>query len=125
VGGTKIDSITMAISLDPLHPSGPSSSKHTFKTLERERMNRHPSETGMDHPALEEIVKPHIASFDALTDMNGDGTGLLQLGIQNILPKVVFDGKKREDAAPGSSASFGNKITCQLSSRFGAKWTRN
>jgi DNA-directed RNA polymerase I subunit RPA2 len=103
----------MAISIDdPLHPAGPSSSKHTFKTLERERMNRHPSETGMDHPALEEIVKPHIASFDALTDMNGDGTGLLQLGVQNILPKTVFDGKKREGAAPGSSASFGNKITC-------------
>lgn len=67
----------------------------------------------MDHPALEEIVKPHIASFDCLTDMNGDGTGLLQLGVQNILPKVVFDGKKRQDATPGSSASFGNKITCK------------
>jgi DNA-directed RNA polymerase I subunit RPA2 len=97
----------MAIEFDPLSPAGPSYKHHTFKTLERERLNRHPSENGMDHPALEEIVKPHIASFDALTDLSGEGSGLLQAGIQNILPKVVFDGKK-SDGSP-----FGNKITCE------------
>lgn len=101
VNQQKFDPLNPAVALPPRKP-------HSFNTLERERLNRHPSQNGMDHPALEEIVRPHIASFDALTDLNGDGTGLLQLGVQNILPKVVFDGKKR-DGQP-----LGNKLTCRF-----------
>jgi DNA-directed RNA polymerase I subunit RPA2 len=97
-------------SFDPLAPNAtPSSSKHTFRTLERERLNRHPKTTGPDHPALDELVKPHIESFNALMeDSNGTGKGLIQLGVEDLAPRVVFDGK-REDG------SFGNKISCERS----------
>ncbi len=94
---------------DPLAADAPSSSKHTFHTLERERLNRHPTENGMDHPALDELVKPHIESFNALMDdseKNG-GKGLLQLGVEDIGNKVVFDQKGADEGR------LGNKITCQ------------
>lgn len=105
-------------SFDPLAPNAtPSSSKHTFKTLERERANRHPSVQGMDHPALEELVMPHIESFNALMEDlddvasagKGRGKGLLQLGVEDLEPKVIFDGKNG-----GNEASLGNKITYQI-----------
>ena len=94
-------------SFDPLAPNAtPSSSKHTFRTLERERLNRHPNTAGPDHPALNELVKPHIESFNALMeDSSGTGKGLIQLGVEDLAPRVVFDGR-REDG------SFGNKISC-------------
>jgi hypothetical protein len=94
-------------SFDPLAPNAtPSSSKHTFKTLERERLNRYPSTEGADHPSLDELVKPHIQSFNALMEgSDGKGKGLLQLGVEDLGSKVVFDGK-------GDGGAGGNKITC-------------
>lgn len=107
---------------DPLAPNAtPSSSKHTFRTLERERLNRHPSDGSMDHPALETLVKPHIESFNALMDDVMDdvataaagaaskkGKGLLQLGVEDIEPRVVFDGKSGD-----REGGLGTKITCE------------
>ncbi len=104
--------LVMAVlsSFDPLAPNAtPSSSKHTFHTLERERLNRHPKTTGPDHPALDELAKPHIESFNALIeDSTGTGKGLLQLGVEDIGKRVVFDGK-REDG------TYGNRLSCALS----------
>ncbi|KAI5449924.1 hypothetical protein NCC49_003933 [Naganishia albida] len=94
---------------DPLAPNAtPSSSKHTFKTLERERLNRYPSTEGADHPSLDELVKPHIQSFNALMESSdGKGKGLLQLGVEDLGSKVLFDGK-------GEGGVRGNKITYQI-----------
>ncbi|KAJ9103615.1 hypothetical protein QFC20_004771 [Naganishia adeliensis] len=96
-------------SFDPLAPNAtPSSSKHTFKTLERERLNRYPSTEGADHPSLDELVKPHIQSFNALMESSdGKGKGLLQLGVEDLGAKVLFDGK-------GDGGVGGNKITYQI-----------
>lgn len=101
----------MVATFDPLSPSQATSSRHpdksTFGTLTRERSFRHPNTQGPDYQALEELVRPHIESFDALTEGDEDGTpGLLQLGVNDIGEKVVFDGKASEDMP------FGNKITC-------------
>jgi DNA-directed RNA polymerase I subunit RPA2 len=101
----------MVAAFDPLSPSKATSSKFpdktSFGTLTRERQNRHPNANGPDFQKLEELVRPHIESFDALTEGGDDGTaGLLQLGVQDIGEKVVFDGK------PTAQMPFGNKITC-------------
>lgn len=100
--------------LDPISPAFPPSSHPSgFNTLHREYRNRHPSPQGMDHPALEQLVRPHIASFDALTESLagggsvGEGKGLLDLGLEELTPKCVFDGKK-------GGGKFGNKITCMF-----------
>jgi DNA-directed RNA polymerase I subunit RPA2 len=111
------------MSFDPLSPSLASTSTDhtTFRTLTRERAFRHPPTDGPDIAALEELVKPHIESFNALLDDGGtshkmssdgeanlpDGPGILQLGVNDIGQKVVFDGR----AAEGKP--FGNKITCE------------
>lgn len=102
----------MVASFDPLAPQKATSSKFrdksTFGTLTRERMFRHPSTTGPDFESLEELVRPHIESFDALTEGSEDGSaGLLELAIQDIGEKVVFDGVATE------SMPFGTKITCE------------
>ena len=103
---------TMVAAFDPLGPSKATSSKFpdksTFHTLTRERAFRHPSTVGPDFDSLEELVRPHVESFDALTEGADDGTeGLLQLGVRDIGEKVVFDGKASE------KMPFGSKITCE------------
>jgi len=61
------------MTFDPLSPSLASTSKDhtTFRTLTRERAFRHPPTDGPDIAALEELVKPHIESFNALIDDAG------------------------------------------------------
>lgn len=58
------------MSFDPLAPTTASTSKDhtTFHTLTRERAFRHPPADAPDIAALEELVKPHIESFNALLD---------------------------------------------------------
>jgi hypothetical protein len=110
----------MAVTFDPLSPataggSGSQALVHknkdtsTFKTLTRERQFRHPPTSASDVPALDELVKPHLESFNALiedTGANAGGKGLLQLGVEDIGEKAVFDGKGDEERP------WGNKITC-------------
>jgi DNA-directed RNA polymerase I subunit RPA2 len=100
-------------SFDPLSPatastSAPYKDKSTFHTLSRERQNRHPPISGSDVPALDELVAPHLESFNALVEDGESGVGLLQLGVNEIGEKVVFDGQQT-DRKP-----WGNKITCKL-----------
>jgi DNA-directed RNA polymerase I subunit RPA2 len=102
----------MAIAYDPLAPTTASSStdKSTFHTLKRERAFRHPPADKSDVPALDELVRPHLDSFNALVEDGPDGTGkgLLQLGVEDIDPKCIFDGQQ-EQGFP-----FGTKIACTL-----------
>ncbi|OCF60309.1 DNA-directed RNA polymerase I subunit RPA2 [Kwoniella mangroviensis CBS 10435] len=107
----------MVASFDPLSPSFASSSgsgvgvvdKSTFKTLTRERQFRHPPTTSSDVPALDELVQPHIQSFNALIEDEGN-KGLLQLGVEDIGEKVVFDGKEWDNDPTG----FGSKISYRI-----------
>lgn len=111
----------MASTYDPLAPSHASSStdKTTFNTLTRERQFRHPPTDGSDVPALDELVKPHLESFNALVEDGSDGAGkgLLQLGVEDIGEKVVFDGQAEE------GRPFGSKISCGFSDRASSQTT--
>ena len=70
----------------------------TFETLERERLFRHPPQTGASVPILNEFVTPHLESFNALFDDSGlplgdgAGKGLLSLALKDIGERVVFSG---------------------------------
>ncbi|WVR09206.1 hypothetical protein IAU60_006268 [Kwoniella sp. DSM 27419] len=108
----------MVAAFDPLSPSTASSStsagvdKSTFRTLTRERQFRHPPPDLSDVPALDELVAPHLQSFNALVEDEGhpEGKGLLQLGIEDIGEKVVFDNKPFE----GENGEFGTKISYRI-----------
>lgn len=101
----------MVAAFDPLAPSQASSSTSpdntTFHTLTRERQFRHPPLNASDVPALDELVAPHIKSFNALIEDEGNpgAKGLLQIGVEDIGEKVVFDGK-------GSEGGLGTKLSC-------------
>jgi DNA-directed RNA polymerase I subunit RPA2 len=100
-------------SFDPLSPStasgsAPQKDHTTFRTLTRERQNRHPPIAASDVPALDELVAPHLDSFNALVEDGQIGKGLLQLGVEDIGEKTVFDGQTSE------RRPWGNKITCKL-----------
>ena len=102
----------MTITFDPLSPSHASSSNisdsSTFHTLTRERLFRHPPTTSSDIPALDQLVAPHIESFNALVeDELAGGKGLLQMGVEDVGEKCVFDGKGDE------SRPWGTKISCK------------
>lgn len=61
-------------------------------------------------PALDELVKPHIDSFNALledsdADASGGG-GLLGLAVRDIGDKVVFDSTTKAQGNRLSSESF-------------------
>ncbi|KDQ21118.1 hypothetical protein BOTBODRAFT_152148 [Botryobasidium botryosum FD-172 SS1] len=92
---------------------------HSFETLAREKKFRNPSKTGPTVPILNELVAPHIESFNALFDDSGlpngdgDGRGLLSLGIKDIGSKVVFD-RPGTIGEPGSS--WGNKLEFRIES---------
>lgn len=84
--------------------------KYGFSTLTREKRFAHPSTTGHDVPELEELVQPHIASFDALFEDGGSSStrrgGLLDLAVKDIDTKVIFDGKGKAEG------KLGNKLEC-------------
>ncbi|KAL7282695.1 hypothetical protein ACG7TL_004169 [Trametes sanguinea] len=90
--------------------------KSTFNTLERERKFKNPPEKGAVVPILNEFVTPHIESFNALFDDSGlpagdgDGRGLLHLGIEEIGKRVVFDGRGDVGAESGQRG-WGNRLT--------------
>jgi DNA-directed RNA polymerase I subunit RPA2 len=99
-------------------PSVASSSTSGFDTLRREDAFRHPSKNGNEVPILQELVAPHIESFNALfNDSNltledGDGKGLLSLGIKDIGTKVVFDGAGAVGEASGA-IGWGNRLSSE------------
>lgn len=63
----------------------------SFDTVKRERAFRHPNKNGPAVPMLEELVAPHIESFDALFD-DSNGPSLIQLAIDDMTPRVLFNG---------------------------------
>ncbi|KAF9534569.1 DNA-directed RNA polymerase I polypeptide 2 [Crepidotus variabilis] len=87
----------------------------TFNTLAREKTFRSPSKDGSTYKILNEFVAPHIESFNALFDDSGlpagdgDGRGLLSLGLRDIGERVVFDGNGRPDSESGVSG-WGNRM---------------
>ncbi|PFH49259.1 hypothetical protein AMATHDRAFT_76288 [Amanita thiersii Skay4041] len=70
----------------------------TFNTLAREEAFRNPPQDNPTYQILNEFVAPHIESFNALfddsglPDGDGDGRGLLALGLKDIGERVAFDG---------------------------------
>ncbi|KZT06510.1 beta and beta-prime subunits of DNA dependent RNA-polymerase [Laetiporus sulphureus 93-53] len=88
----------------------------TFNTLERENKFKNPPKDGSSVPILNEFVTPHIESFNALFDDSGlpvgdgDGRGLLSLGVQEIGERVVFDGKGVVGSESGQSG-WGNRLS--------------
>ncbi|KAJ1308566.1 hypothetical protein OPQ81_004265 [Rhizoctonia solani] len=101
-------------------PGVASTSTSGFDTLRREDAFRHPSKTSNEVPILQELVAPHIESFNALFDdshltlEDGDGKGLLSLGIKNIGSKVVFDGAGTIGESSGA-AGWGNRLSIRIS----------
>ncbi|KAG0281790.1 hypothetical protein BGZ95_010443 [Linnemannia exigua] len=74
-----------------------------FNTLERERIFKNPSDKSFQTPALQELVAPHIEAFNSLMEFGkGSKSGLLDLAIQDIGPKAVFD---------MHGGGLGNKLT--------------
>lgn len=90
--------------------------KSTFHTLEREERFKHPPKSGHVAPILNEFVTPVLESFNALFDDSGlpkgdgDGRGLLSLGIKDIGERVVFDGKG-DVGVESSQKGWGNRLT--------------
>ena len=95
---------------------------HTFRTLDMQRRFMKPSKSGWDVPALREITRPHIESFNALwaedpsVDAPGsadklgmEGVGLLERSVQSLAPRVVFDNTGGE-----GSASRGNRLEMRI-----------
>ncbi|RDX55403.1 beta and beta-prime subunits of DNA dependent RNA-polymerase [Lentinus brumalis] len=90
--------------------------KSTFNTLERENNFKNPPKDASVVPILNEFVTPHIESFNALFDDSGlpagdgDGKGLLRLGLEDIGKRVVFDGKGDIGLESGQRG-WGNRLT--------------
>ena len=85
---------------------------NSFRTLEREHSFRHPSKTGSDVPILDQLVAPHIESFNALFEDEGSA-GLLQLAVDDIGSRVVFDGAGKLGESSRRSG-WGNKLESEL-----------
>ena len=69
----------------------PGEASTSFETLKREHAFRHPNEDGAAVPSPEELVASHVESFDALFD-DTHGSSLIQLAIDDMTPRVIFDG---------------------------------
>ena len=89
----------------------PLSQPEGFNTLAREYNFRHPPKDGSVLQSFQDLVAPQIEAFDSLSeDSEGDGTGLLNLGIRFIPEKVVFDQIGIDGADYGKAR--GNRISC-------------
>ncbi|KAI0686786.1 beta and beta-prime subunits of DNA dependent RNA-polymerase [Cytidiella melzeri] len=88
----------------------------TFDTLRRETNFKNPPKDGHVVPILNEFVTPILESFNALFDDSklphgdGDGRGLLSMGVQGIGERVVFDGKGDIGTESGRRG-WGNRLT--------------
>lgn len=73
-------------------PSG--RNPQSFQTLDYVHRAVHPSTSEPDVPALHELPRPHIESFDSIFD-----DGLLDMAVQNLDPKEIID-------------AAGNRLSC-------------
>ncbi|KAI8873354.1 beta and beta-prime subunits of DNA dependent RNA-polymerase [Ramicandelaber brevisporus] len=94
------------------HAKAPGPSHTHFRTLERLRSSIDPLKDGHEYPALQEISKPHVQSFNAMFDSRN----LLGLAVADIMERVVFDGKGVDAgiAAAAHNAAVGNKLTLRI-----------
>lgn len=84
-----------------------------YNTLAREYAFKHPPREGTTLQSFHDLVAPQIEAFNSLSeDTEGDGSGLLNLGIKYIPEKVVFDqiGKDGEDIGK----ALGNRLSSAL-----------
>ncbi|TCD63877.1 hypothetical protein EIP91_004817 [Steccherinum ochraceum] len=94
-------------------PDGSRLPLDTFGTVVREKNFKNPPSKEHTVPILNEFVTPHLESFNALFDDSGlpagdgDGRGLLSLGLQDIGQRIVFDRKPE----PGKEGGWGNRLT--------------
>lgn len=75
-----------------------------YDTVKREKLFRHPPKDKSAYPMLQETVRLHIDSFNALFDRGG----LIELALQDIGSKTIFDG------ASNASHPLGNRLTCMF-----------
>ena len=82
-----------------------------FDTVRREKLFRNPGKDRTAYPALEEAIRPHVESFNALLE----GNNLLEQGIKDIWIKTFLD-----DALPPvqDPATFQNGQTHGLRNRL-------
>ncbi|CCE64264.1 hypothetical protein TPHA_0H00540 [Tetrapisispora phaffii CBS 4417] len=86
-----------------------------FRTVERESRFINPPKDKSAYPLLEEAVKPHVGSFNALTE--GEDGGLLNQGVKDIGEKIIFDGKNTgADSETANSGYLGNKLAISVES---------
>ncbi|EEB08423.1 DNA-directed RNA polymerase I complex subunit Rpa2 [Schizosaccharomyces japonicus yFS275] len=78
----------------------------SFHTLERERIFKNPPKDKSSFPLLQAATKPHVESFNALTE-----GGLLNLAVKDIGEKTVFDSVTQNE---DGSMSFGNRMTFRV-----------
>ncbi|KAJ8602768.1 hypothetical protein MRB53_042354 [Persea americana] len=84
-----------------------------FDTVKREKLFRQPPKDKTAYPALAEVFRPHIDSFDAV--FRADGRGLLDLALQDIGIKSFLDGDPT--TAPMDHSSR-NKLSLRIRSYF-------
>lgn len=77
-----------------------------FRTLEREKRFQNPPKDKSAYPLLADAVSPHIGSFNALTE--GPGGGLLNLAVNDIGSKSIFDSNDVD--------RLGNKLSIRVES---------
>lgn len=78
----------------PTTPAISDRNPQSFQTLDYVHRSVHPSTGEADVPALHELPRPHIDSFDSIFD-----DGLLDMAVQNLDPKELID-------------AAGNRLTC-------------
>ncbi|MBW0462799.1 hypothetical protein O181_002514 [Austropuccinia psidii MF-1] len=81
----------------------PPPASSAFKTLEREKSFRFPSNQKSHNPSIHELVAHHIQSFNALFDAPDGSPGLLALAIADLPSKVIFDSKIEDGNCAGKN----------------------
>ncbi|KAK6460966.1 DNA-directed RNA polymerase I [Scheffersomyces coipomensis] len=81
-----------------------------FRTLEREKRFQNPPKDHEEiYPLLKDAIRPHLGSFNALTD--GPDGGLLNLAVKDIGTKTIFDTNDNS-----TSDRLGNKLKIRVDS---------
>ncbi|KAL0092040.1 hypothetical protein J3Q64DRAFT_1674279 [Phycomyces blakesleeanus] len=83
----------------------------SFNTLERERLFRNPSEDSYGVPILQEVVAPHLDSFNSITKFGDSEEGLLDYAVKDIGKMSVFDNSQNDTNVTESGQILGNKLT--------------
>ena len=102
--------------------SPPTDTKWTvgYDVLRRERLFRHPPKDRTAYPALQDAIKPHIDSFNALFD----GNKTLEAGLKDIGTMTFLDGymenldQRKTLQAQGVRPSRRNRLNVRIREVF-------